>query len=164
MFNKEITGVKLDTSNTTVIVEDKATNNRWIVIEKLTGKRLFGTIDDNQFTEVERSDFNINQQTVELKVQEKQTNKSDLHTQNNFAYVVEYICGGNSATGGGCGAPLAVTETNEETFNSINSQLYNDFQEHTDSEINGRYLNLRNEGLLKIKLKFQSCRECRCIN
>jgi hypothetical protein len=164
MLGKEIIGVKLDTNHTTVVVEDKGRTNHWFVIEKSTGKRLFGTINDNQFTEVERSDFNINQQTVEFQIQEKQTNKSELQTQDCSVYVVEYICGGNNATGGGCGAALAVTETNEETFNSINSQVYCDFQEHTDSEIGERYLSFRNKGILNIKLVFKTCRECRRIN
>jgi hypothetical protein len=80
----------------------------------------------------------------------------------NIVFVQETVCGGSSAAGGGCGAPLGVrrvyqTDAGDMTFS------HTDFQEHTDNEISDDLKTARDSGYMRLRLVFRHCTGCRTL-
>lgn len=75
-----------------------------------------------------------------------------------YTYLIETICGGPDAAGGGCGAPLGVRIVTKEHFDSQPGRVYTSLQEHLDSEV-GLDIGEDNSDY-RIKLAFRSCSDC----
>lgn len=69
-------------------------------------------------------------------------------------YLVETICGGNDAAGGGCGGPLGVHSTTKERWNDIRSDVYSEPIEHRSDEHD--YADRQ----MLVKVKYRPCSGC----
>lgn len=93
-------------------------------------------------------------------------------------YFIETICGGENASGGGCGAPLSIREVSENEFNTHTGRMHvNEFFEHTQSEVcacgygdlpvieedddTDYYHPDPNHNAYVVKLQFSPCSSCR---
>lgn len=77
-------------------------------------------------------------------------------------FVKEEVCGGNDASGGGCGGPLNVGQVPEARFHLLPGEVRNDFYEHNLHEIDDPILiRARDEGTLFVKVFFRPCGACR---
>lgn len=75
-------------------------------------------------------------------------------------FVQEVICGGPKAAGGGCGAPLGVSQVYQPVAEDT-SFKHTNFSEHNDNEVAAHLIAARDGGYLRLQLIFRECRECR---
>jgi len=76
-------------------------------------------------------------------------------------YCVESICGSSEAAGGGCGAPMGVRNVTPVEFNSIQSEIFSEFVDHTDDEVADYFIKAAEDGVLRIKRNYSPCSSCR---
>lgn len=76
-------------------------------------------------------------------------------------YVLETICGGADASGGGCGGPLGVCKTSKQVFDATGGSVSGSFSDHLDSEVSSEFMEARDEGTLFVKCMFRACSSCR---
>lgn len=140
-----------------VQVEDLGTKGTFYVKDK-DGNRFYGSVDANKvFTEI-------------LSVKQAEKLKADLLKAeqpqapapiDDSLYILENICGGNDAAGGGCGGPLSLTKVSKEEFDKVKGTTMFDFLEHTDAEASREKVKARDEGKLHLKAFYRACSSCR---
>lgn len=76
-------------------------------------------------------------------------------------YVLETICGGADACGGGCGGPLGVCKTSKQVFEATGSTVSRFFSVHLDSEGSLEMTEACDQGTLFVKSMFRPCNSCK---
>lgn len=71
-------------------------------------------------------------------------------------YLVEVICGGVDAAGGGCGGPMDLYSVSKDVFSAVNGSVYDEIQEHNSDEHN-----FDENRVHSVKLQFRACSCCR---
>ena len=143
-----------------VQVEDTGPKGTFYVKDK-GGNRFYGSVDANKvFTEI-------------LSVKQAEKLKADLLKAeqpqapapiDDSLYILEYICGGNDASGGGCGGPLILAKVSKEEFDKVEGPILFNFLEYNDSEASQEKVKARDEGRLRLKPVYRPCSGCRRIS
>ena len=136
----------------TVTIEDKGHNDHWYAIVDETGARVHGKIENDVFMVLVPTEQVIVPVVLAPPV-------IVIAEPPPYEYVVEYVCGGDAA-GGGCGAPLGFSVTDEKRFDAEKGRVYSDFVEHNDDEVGDKILALRERGYMRLKLHFGPCSGC----
>lgn len=163
VHNASILGTTARYNNVSVTVEDFCSYGRYVVKtfdEPI--KKLRGFVEDGIFTHhpMEVDDFGVTSTNpLVLKSVVQQVTKKDPSTE--IMYVIERVCGGQGASGGGCGAPLGVVNSSKGDFEKQKGSVFFDFREHNDDEVSEVYRTARDNGTLQLKLSFRPCAECR---
>ena len=75
-------------------------------------------------------------------------------------YAIENICGGDNASGGGCGAPLGVHEVDKDQWDKKPGRKLTEFSEHNDNKVPWQFNKASEEGTLFVKRAYRPCSAC----
>lgn len=144
------------TTNTgrTVLVEDTYPKGR------VCGKTTDGEFVVLSLDFVEQDMPEENRRWLNLPPIAPEVLKAPDKVQPTEVFVQEVICGGPEAAGGGCGAPLGVSQVYQPVADDTSFKL-TDFSEHNDSEVAAHLISARDGGYLRLRLVLRECCECR---
>ena len=140
-----------------VQVEDTGPKGTFYVKDK-DGNRFYGSIDANKVFIENLPTKRAEELKADLLKAEQPQAPAPI---DDSLYILENICGGNGAAGGGCGGPLSLTKVSKEEFDKVKGTTMFDFLEHTDAEASREKVKARDEGKLRLKAFYRACSSCR---